>query len=453
MRAVSNLRFATAVSAVLFTLALAPRVGLAKTGICKITAIDDWKIPSLTCKRKFWTDPNAVRTTGCDGWFPLWSWSNDPANNDPHRVELAEGKSTLKNGTTFVYQTTKSTGWTGRDDNVICVMALRNLPSFNEGTATPRNPHPTICAQDTGDAAKGPELCMLGDVSGAQQVLATPDASPGTLKDHPGNTFTQVNCSGCHNRPYVASTEGPMQALFITGSKRNVDDQGAYFGAEARDNAARALLQRINEQSDTRTSAGTNGPNRDRQYPEMIGDFGRPLRRYNYTGVDSPATASDTRLKQSCGGRLCHANGFWINDKQWWNAGTLNNPDLSKSEKDWCRFVMLPAFLRPGSADNLRNPTRQRNGAGTAPAELEEYNGAMTRVLAKNTSGAIRFQDKCDCERFVEMVGCGDMFKPKLADNATDNPWAKLNFCDPDARPELFRPKERVLRFPEPKDP
>jgi len=426
-------------------LAGTPRLAAAKAGVCKISAIDEWKIPSLDCKKKFWTNPGAVKATGCDGWFPLWSWSNEAAGPDPHRLELAEGKTTVKNGTTFVYQTGKSAGTTGAD-NVVCVMALRNLPGFAEGSATPRNPHPTICAQLTGDTDKGPELCMLGDVSGPQQVLATPDVSPGKLKDHPGNTLPRVNCSGCHNRPFIASTDGVMNALLVTGIKSNFDDQGAYVGGERRDNEARALLRRVNDASDARKNAG-------QQYPEMTGDFGKPTRIYAYTGTGSPATESDLRLQKSCGAAPCHSKGFWVNDKQWWNAGTLTAPVLDKSEKDWCRFVMLPAFLRPGDGDNLRNPTRERNRDGTSPDKYEQYNGAMTRLLAKNASGDRRFQDKCDCERFVEQTGCGDMFKPKTADNTADNPWAKLNFCDPAKRPELFKAGETKRKFVEPPDP
>jgi hypothetical protein len=236
-----------------------PRLADAKSGVCKISAIDEWKIPSLTCKKKFWDNPAGVKATGCDGWFPMWSWSNEAAGADPHRLELAEGKSTVKNGTTFIYQTGKSTGTTGAD-NVICVMALRNLPGFAEGTATPRNPHPTICAQLTGDTAKGPELCMLGDVTGPQQVLATPDVSPGKLKDHPGNTLPRVNCSGCHNRPYIASTDSVMYGLLMGSNKRPSADQSAYFGDERRDNDARTLLRRVNTESDARTNVGQQYP-------------------------------------------------------------------------------------------------------------------------------------------------------------------------------------------------
>ena len=98
-----------------------------------------------------------------------------------------------------------------------------------------------------------------------------------------------------------------------------------------------------------------------------------------------------------------------------------------------------------------RNPTRERNADGTAPADYEEYRGAMARYLENNRGS--RFENKCDCDRFVEMVGCGEMFKPQLADGKGDNPWSKLNFCDPVKRPELFRSTEDVKRFQEPPDP
>jgi hypothetical protein len=373
----------------------------ADAAACKIPQMTKWKVPTDTCIGKLRNRPyEASFAAGedviCEGWRAVW-------NTKHHVHELAEGKNATP-PTSFAVRH----GCDDDGNDVVCVMALRQLGAINVGgtpIASPQ-PFPTICVRTTeGQNPTVVDACVRGNLD--WQLAATP-----TRPEHLSNISPpdpppkgNVNCTTCHVKPFIMSTRHFVYTIAgLLTDNGTPDAEGNWRNTSTGGSDAIAAIRRVNMIAD-RNPTGWKWAEVD-----GIAWFGKNSGRF--------LPARRGWMARNCSGGKCHASGFAINNHANWTQDDdgRNIPAMGGAkfmDKNYCEHVVGPTFANPDKPitfDNIR------------------FRGGMRQLMIGEPT--LRWPSVDECRDFWKAIGC----EPDAAKQTS-----LVNLCKKSEYPEMFQ--------------
>ena len=361
--------------------------------LCKIPQLAKWKVPSDACILKLRNRPYeasfaANEDVECEGWRAVW-------NTKDHVHELAEGKNATP-PTSFAMKH----GCDDKGDDVVCVMALRQLGPITLRENTPQaktinspQPFPTICVKTSqGGNPRVLEACVRGNVS--WQDTDTP-TRPATLiaipPPSPPPDTAKVNCTTCHVKPFIMSTRHFTFTMIPNRLTDNgtPDAVGNWRNNSVAGQAAIAAMQKVNRIADGQARAwklNNANPNWKWSETDSIAWFGK--------NTDHWIPPRGSHVAMRCVGNGCHSNGFPINNHANWtqrgdNRNIVAMGGAEFQDKNYCEHVVGPAFADPAKPITFDNT---------------KFNGGMRALMMADVQR--KWPDEQTCRDFWKAIGC-----------------------------------------------